>query len=118
MGRQWSKVAWGGFALIAILAVGLLIYGLLSPAGRAAIDHYQCLKREEPKAAAVAELIERTLEEGRATKTNVRQFLDQNFADLPIFESQAEMSAGHMWFSFDERGFLTAHFVEIPCLIL
>jgi hypothetical protein len=100
-----------------ILAVGFVSYRLLSPEGREAIDHYQCLKSEEPNTDAVARLIDSTLKEGQATRADVRQFLDQNFADLPIRDSGAGMSAGHMHFFFDQGGLLTSSTLEIPCPI-
>jgi hypothetical protein len=98
--------------------MGLLSYRLFSPEVREAIDHYQCLKREEPKAEAVATLIGSTLKEGQATRIDVRQFLKQNFADLQIRESEAEVSAGHMFFAFDQGGTLTRVTQEIRCPIL
>jgi hypothetical protein len=117
MRRRWSKVV-KGFTLAAILAVGFFTYRLLSPAGREAIEHHQCLRREEPRAEAVRKLIDSTLGEGKATRSDVRQFLDQNFANLPIHELAAQMSAGHMRFSFDQSGLLTGSVLEIPCPIL
>ena len=116
MSGRRSKVVWAS-ALAVILVAGFLGYRLLSPEGREAIDHYQCLRREEPKAEAVASLIGSTLKEGQATRNDVRHFIKQTFAELPIIESEAEISAGHMYFSFDQGGTLTRVTQEIPCPI-
>jgi hypothetical protein len=97
--------------------VGFLSYGLLTPPDREMLEHYQCLRRETPRAEAIAKLIGSSLKEGQATRNDVRQFLKQNFADLPISESEAEVSAGHMIFFFDRGGVLTKVLQEIPCPI-
>jgi hypothetical protein len=74
-------------------------------------------RREEPKAEAVANLIGSTLKKGQATRNDVRHFIKQNFAELRILESEAEISAGHMYFTFDQGGTLTRVTQEIPCSI-
>jgi hypothetical protein len=112
MARQRSKILWA-VASAAIVAVGFFSYSVLSPSGREAIEHHRCLKREEPRTAALAERI--TLKAGQATKADVRQFLAQNFADLHIHESTDNISAGQMWFSFSQDGLLSDMSLEIPC---
>lgn len=104
-------------ALIVILAVALVGVGVLSPAGREAIAHYQCFKRDEARAEAVGRLIVARLKEGEATRTDVRRFLEQNFAGLPIHESEIEISAGPMFFSFDQGGILSKVLQEVGCPI-
>ncbi len=75
------------------------------------------MKREEPRAAATYRLIEGTLKEGRATQIQVRDFLKTNFPSLPVSESPAEITAGPMIFSFDDRGTVIRILQEIPCPI-
>lgn len=114
MRKRWSKIV-SGFSLAVMLAAGFFGYRLLSPAGRDVIEHFQCLRREKPRAKALGKLIDSTLKEGQATRTDVRHFLHQNFADLSIYESEAEISAGHMYFLFDQGGLFTRSLLEIPC---
>jgi hypothetical protein len=116
MSKWRSRIVWGCIS-IAVLIVGLLSYGLLSPSGREMLEHYQCLERESLKADAVGKLIGSSLKEGQATRNDVRQFLKQNFVGLPIHEAEAEVSAGHMIFYFDRGGVLTKVLQEIPCPI-
>lgn len=91
--------------------------GVLSPEGREAIEHYQCSKRDEARAEAVWKLIGARLKEGESTRTDVRQFLEQNFSDLPIRESETEISAGPMFLSFDQGGILAEVAQEAGCPI-
>jgi hypothetical protein len=116
MRSRWSKIARVS-ALIAILAVALVTVGVLSPEGREAIEHYQCSKRDEARAEAVFKLIGATLKEGESTRTDVRQFLEQYFTDFPIHESEPEISAGPMFFSFDQGGVLAESLQEVGCPI-
>lgn len=117
MRKRWSKLV-RGFTLAAILAVGFFSYRLLSPAGREAIEYNRCLRREELRGEAAKKFMDSTLKVGQATRTDVRHFLHQNFADLPVLESGAEISAGQMHFSFDQGGLLTRSLLEIPCPIV
>jgi hypothetical protein len=116
MRSGWSKIARFS-ALLLLLAVALVSVRVLSPDGREAIEHYQCSKRDEARAAAVGELIRAGLKEGESTRTDVRQFLERNFTDLPIGESETEISAGPMFFSFDQGGVLADVAQEVGCPI-
>ena len=116
MRSRWSKIARIS-ALIAVLAVALVIVSVLSPGGREAIALYQCSSRDEARAEAVSKLIGARLKEGESTRIDVRQFLEQNFADLPIHESETEISAGRIFFSFDQGGVLAEVLQEVGCPI-
>lgn len=113
---RWSKIVKAA-ALITILAVAIVTAGVLSPAGREAIEHYQCSKRDEPRAEAVFKLIGATLEEGEFTRADVREFLERNFTDLPIHESETGIFAGPMFFYFDQGGILSRVTQEVGCPI-
>jgi hypothetical protein len=55
--------------------------------------------------------------EGHSTKVDVREFLEANFASIPLQESEGAIRAGSMEFAFDEGGKMSAVYQEIPCPI-
>lgn len=112
MRSYWASIRVRIFAATAVLLVALLTVRLLP-----AIEHYQCSKRDEARAEVVWRLIAATLKEEESTRTDVRQFIEKNFAALPILESETEISAGRMIFSFDQGGILTESLQEVGCPI-
>ena len=114
MRRRWPRVVLG-FVCFVMLLLGFVVYRLSTPEGREAREHYRCEKREGPRAEAMYRSVTETLKEGRATRTQVRNFLRANYPGLPVFESQMEIDAGPMIFSFDSRDTLTRFLQEGPC---
>ena len=104
--------------MIVALVVGPVIYWVLSPEGRAEIAHYRCMKREEPKAEAIATFVKAKLTKGQSTKADVREFLKAHFPSVLVSESEADIHAGPFWFSFDSGGTMIDVLQEIPCPVL